>query len=43
MKTIAPQAERVILDTAHIAAIEDPEGFANALESFAARIEADHV
>jgi hypothetical protein len=33
----------VILETAHVAAIEDPFGFTSALEAFAARIEAGHV
>jgi 3-oxoadipate enol-lactonase len=43
MKTLSPQADLVILETAHVAAIEDPFGFTSALEAFAARIEAGHV
>ena len=42
MKAIAPQAQLVVLETAHIAAMEDPVGFADALETFAATIKSAH-
>jgi len=40
MKALSPSATLVVLEAAHISAIEEPDGFANALEQFAARIEA---
>lgn len=40
MQALAPQAELLVLDTAHIAAIEDPDGFAAAIDRFATNIEA---
>lgn len=40
MKAIAPHAHLVVLQTAHIAALEDPLGFTDALEAFVASIEA---
>ncbi|MBF9036106.1 alpha/beta fold hydrolase [Rhodobacterales bacterium HKCCE2091] len=40
MVAMARDADLVVLDTAHIAAIEDPEGFTTALDTFAADLEA---
>ena len=39
MKALAPQADLVVLDTAHVAAIEDADGFAAALQAFVDRVE----
>jgi len=39
MKKMCPSASLVTLGTAHISAIEDPDGFANALETFADLVE----